>query len=286
MKFKYIVGGFIGLTILSVLTRALQIISMTDEKGFTLPGQKTYSLLATAVIFGLALCLAVIGLLTHRCPAHPPKINLVLAFPSIVLGLWIFFDIIHSFFSSKVPLWQIALLSVFGVLSGIVFILYGLKAFKNINLPSIVFVIPVIYQIVRLLCVFISISSLAFTTGHILMLVSDCAVLLFFLELGKMMCGLDKEKNYRKLLSAGMLAGYFCMVNTVPYIIILLTGKQVVLNESYSSLILTFLIGIFCIIFLANHFSLNNRQIFKKQKKKQSKDGNEKSDSGTAFYTP
>lgn len=285
MKFKYIVSTFLSTTVVCILARALQLNLMIDEKGFTLTSYRNYSLFVLALLFATCIALAVVGTQTHRCPAHPPKMKLSLAFPAILYGVWVVFDVVHAFFSARVPSWQIVLLAVFGILTGALFILYGMKAFKNIKLPSVLFVLPVLYQMVRALCMFISVSTLALTSGHILMLASECSVLLFMLELGKMMCGLDKEKNYRKILSTGMVAVFFCCVTTVPYIVILLSGKQVVLNESYSSLILTFLAGAFVMCFLFNHFSLTNRQLFRKKKSKQSTDDAEKKSSGTAFFT-
>lgn len=284
MRFKYIMVAAACSSALCVLARALQLNLMVDEKGFTLTSYENYSAFVLVLLFITAVALAVLSAQTHRCPAHPPKVNLALAFPSALYGAWMIFDVVHSFFSSKVPNWQIVLLSVFGIATGVLFILYALKAFVKINLPSILFTLPVFYQLVRLLCVFISISTLSLTSTHVLMLATDCTTLLFMLELAKTMCGIEKGKNYRKVLAMGVTAAFFCVVSTVPYIVVTLAGKQFILNESYSSLILTFLAGAFIVAFLLCHFSLKNRQLLKRTAPKTA-DGESEEDSGSAYFT-
>lgn len=285
MRFKHIIWISSIASGLCVLARALQLSLMVDEKGFNLTSYENYSAFVLVLLFLTAASLAVLGFQTHRCPAHPPKVSLTLAFPAVLYGGWMIFDVVHSFFSSKVPNWQIILLSAFGILTGVLFVLYGLKAFIKIKLPSVLFVLPVFYQLVRLLCVFISVSTLSLTSTHVLMLATDCTTLLFLLELAKSMCGIDKEKNYRMILAVGISATFFCAVSTIPYIVVSLAGKQFILNESYSSLILTFLAGAFIVAFLLSHFSMKNRQILKVSGPKTEDGEEEDPEANSAYFT-
>jgi len=258
MKYKRIMLFFVLATVISVLVRALQVMFTIDDKGFSIDDYKNISY-AMLVIQFLAVGVATfLGALVHRYPEKPPVVGPVLAVASALLGIWIIADLIMFAPPVSVPMWQSALIKFFGLLSGIILVVYSLSKILPIKLPSILFVVPVLFWVMRLIWAFTTINTLALTSGHILLLITYCSVLVFFLELAKLMNGIDKEYNFKKLLATGICSTTLCFTFSVPYIINTVLGGSAATVEGYSPVLLLFVTGCFNAVFLFCYFNNNN----------------------------
>ena len=258
MKYKKIMTFFAIASPIAILIRTMQVLFMIDDKGFTLPSYRSMGYKMIIASLAAVAVATILGFITHRCPEKTPRISIPLMIASVVLGLWTIADIVIFPISATAPVWQNVALKLLGVLSGILWIVYALGKFVTIKLPPLVFVIPVLFWVVRLINAFTSLNTLALTVGHVLLMLAYCAVLVFFLQFAKQLNGLDKEYNFKKLLASGICSISLCGVFSIPYLIATVLGSDAAKTEGFSPIITLFVTGIFILVFTISHFSNSN----------------------------
>lgn len=259
MKYKKILL-FFGVTLpLSVLLRTLEIFfTVETDTGFFKNEYKTVGIYLLVLIIAVAASLAVICFTGHRNPEHPPKTNSFMSAAAILVAFSIGAELYNESYSGTVMVWQLGLLMLTGVAAAVYFILYGVSGFVSFKLPALTSVIPVIYLVMRIICSFTSISSLALISDNVLLLAAYCLLLLFFLSFGKLYCGIGTENEFRKLMAWGLTATVLCFTQAVPHIIINLAtnnGYQHTSNTANFSLLM---FGVFAAAFVFSHFSASN----------------------------
>ena len=145
-----------------------------------------------------------------------------------------------------------------GLAAAAFFVAYGISLISDFTLPPISAVIPVFYFIIKVICVFTSVSSLALITDNILMLAAYCTLLFFFLCFGKLYNGIDREYNFRKLQASGFASVLLCLTQSVPHIIFNLSNGGAYRHTSNISNISLLVYGLFTAAFTLAHFSLKN----------------------------
>lgn len=258
MKYKKIMTFFLIAAVVNVLFRSFQVMFTIDNKGFVLGSYKSISykmIILQILAVGVATAF---GALVHRYPENTPKVGILLGSVSALFGAWIIVDLIAFPPSLMVPVWQSALIKFFGLLSGILWIIYSLNKLLPIKLPPLLFVVPVLYWVMRLIWAFTTLNTLALTMGHVLLLITYCAVLVFMLELAKLMNGIDREYNFKKLLATGICSAILCFTFSVPYLISMALGSNAASVEGYSPVFLLFVTGVFITVFLICYFSNQN----------------------------
>lgn len=283
MKYKKIMTFFAIAAPIEILIRTFQVLFMLDDKGFSLRQYRSmgYKMLVVAV-FGVIVSTG-LGFITHRCPEKMPKMKPLLMVVAVLLGVWTVADVFIFLISETAPIWQSISLKFLGLLSGILWIIFAFQNYVPVKIPPLVFVIPLLFWVVRLINAFTTLNTLALTTGHVFLLISYCAVLVFMLEFAKQINGIDKEYNFKKLLASGICASSFCGIFSVPYLIATILGSDIAKTEGFSAIITVFVTGLFILVFTVSHFS--NHNLKKRRRRRHRTKTLEISDRVDRFYT-
>ena len=215
MKYNKIVLFFCISAPACMLMRILQLMFTVEaETGFFNAeyGSIGYYLLAFIAVF----CAVTLCFTGHRNPDHPPKKNIFICISSLFLAAATAIQLFSESFSGTVRLWQSVLLVLTGFGAALFFLIYGVSGFEGIKISPTLAVLPAVYYIMRLICDFTSVSSLALITDNMLVLASYSLSLLFFISFGKLYNGIDPEYNFRKLMATGMAAVILCLTQSVP----------------------------------------------------------------------
>ena len=217
-----------------VLMRFLQLFFTVDVKTgfFKSEYEDAGRCLLVLIALGCA-AVAVLCLTSHRNPENPPKKNLVTAVFSFITAAVTAIEIFSESFA-------------------------GISLISDFTLPPISAVIPVFYFIIKVICVFTSVSSLALITDNILILAAYCTLLFFFLCFGKLYNGIDREYNFRKLQASGFASVLLCLTQSVPHIIFNISNGGAYRHTSNISNISLLAYGLFTAAFTLAHFSLKN----------------------------
>ncbi|MGN0494298.1 MAG: hypothetical protein ACI4F7_11670 [Acutalibacteraceae bacterium] len=251
---------FFGITLpLCVLLRTLELFfTVETETGFFKNEFKSIGVYLLILIIAIAASLAIICFTGHRNPEHPPKTNPFMSAAAILTAFSIGAELYNESFSGTVMKWQLTLLMVTGLAAAVYFFLYGLTGFIDLRLPALASVIPALYLVMRIICSFTSISSLALISDNVLLLAAYCLLLLFFLSFGKLYCGIGAENEFRKLMAMGLTATVLCFTQAVPHIIINLATNNGYQHTSDTANFSLLMFGIFAAAFVFSHFSASN----------------------------
>ena len=255
MRYKNIIVLFCITLPFSVLLRLVQLRYTVDENtGFFIKEYSSYGNLMLYLIFGLAFLPAVFSFVTHRRPDKPPYMNVFLRICSALLGTMIILRNLTEQFADVVPVWQITPLKIFGILSGIFFVLYPF----GFGFSKVCFAFPVIYSILKIVATFTEISSLALISDNLIIICTYCVILIFMLQLAKLYNGLDLEVNFRKIMASGFCAVSFGLIQSVPLTVMDIYTKKALSLSSLGQNIEIFLTACFILGFLLSHFSYSN----------------------------
>lgn len=259
MKYKKIIFLFGVFLPVAILLRLVQFSFTIDySTGFYIKEFQSNGEAMFWVLLALMFSPSLFALFSHRSPEHPPRPNIILSIASFMLGASIIYEMFFEKFSASVVDWQITLIKIAGVFAAAFFICFGLNRFISFRLPNICTAIPTVYFILRIICDFTSISSLALISENLVLMLAYCAVLIFMLQFAKLYNGLDSEYNFRKLLASGLASIMLCLTQTLPHFILkVLTGYSF-MHTSLSGNINLFFTGVFIAVFLFSHFSFYN----------------------------
>ena len=229
MKFNKILILF-GVTLpVSVLLRFLQIAFTVDRSsGFFKPEQTVVGIVLLCVIAAACLALAIFSRFT-LCRVSEKTRNIPAAVFSFFSAGVLAYELVKESFAGTVLAWQLTLLSITGFAAVLFLFAYGVFLIVHYPLPPLCLIIPTIYFLVRLICAFTSISSLALISDYLVMMATYCAGLLFFLNFAKVQNDIDIKKSSRKLLGSGLCFILLSVVESLPYFIF-----NFVLNKPYT----------------------------------------------------
>ncbi len=259
MKFKKIVLLFSAALPVCIVMRLLQLIHIVEIKtGFFKQEFENEGLYMMTIIFAFAIAVAIFSFTAHRAPDAPPKPNIFMSIASVLISLSILFELFTEKFPTVVKGWQIALLNVTGITAAVFFFAFSMKLFFSFKLPKICFIIPTAYFVLRVICDFTAISSLALISDNLLLVFSYSAALLFMLNFAKLYNGIDSEYNFRKLMASGLTAVILCFTQSVPHIIVNVMNGFVYFHTSMAANINVLCTGLFIATFVFSHFSKTN----------------------------
>lgn len=259
LRYKNIISFFLVALPISVMVRLLQVVYTIDSKtGFFVPAYKVISFYMILVLLAANAAIAVLSLTSHRSPEKPPKVNPFLAISSVLLGISILVEVTTENFVSTIPFWQIIMLNLSAVLTAVFFFAYAATAIIKNKLPAFLSIFPAIYWIFRLICLFMSISSLSLISDNVLLMACYCVSLIFMVNFAKLFNGIKDDFNSRKLMASGLTSVTVCATDAIPRIILLATGRAEYLHSSASSTYTVLATGIFILAFVLSHFSYNN----------------------------
>ena len=257
MRYRYTMNLFYISLPICLLLRTIQLIFTIDETtGFI---KQQYSSISTVIMIVICAAVAAVGLLGligDGIKAGERKLSPAIALTSVLAGGMFIYDTVTSLTNLNSSSWYDLVLIILGVLSAIVFILYGLKNVYDYNMPSMMLVIPVFYYILKLITIFVSTSDLALVTENIFLLFTNGALLLFMFEFAKFENNIgDSKKENKKLFATGIISVMLCAISTVPKIIGFLVNKTQPTSQDISSALLAIVVGVFVLLFIICNFS-------------------------------
>lgn len=106
---------------------------------------------------------------------------------------------------------------IFGILSGVVFLVLTTENMLSVKAPQLIYVIPVIYYILKIISAFISYAAVATIPETALELFSICATLIFALSFAKMKNGIKNKKGKSISLPVSIICALVILTQIAPY---------------------------------------------------------------------
>lgn len=259
MKYNRIILFFCIALPVSIIMRIFQLKYTIDTStGFFLQEYKNIGWYLLFVILAFVIVTAILSFTSHRNPEKPPKPNYLMSISAVALAVTIGYELFTESFSKVVRIWQSSLLMITGFLAIIYLILFAIGSFVKFNVPQISAIAPAVYFILRIICTFTSISSLALITDNFILIASYCTTLLFMVSFAKVYNNIDSERNFRKLLASGLCSIVLCATLSIPNIIINVMLNNGYLHTSMATNISVLFTGLFTASFIFSHFSIKN----------------------------
>ena len=258
MKLNKIMTFFcVGLPICAVL-RIFQIVFTVEFKtGFYKAEFALYGKLILAVIFGFCLLLWWFASRYYKSVEKPPKGNIMLSLSALAVAATV---LIQSFSENMLIYrfsWQPLIMKLGGILAALYFAAFALNNYFSFKFPPVLHIIPCVFMILRTVFVFINISSLAHISDNILLVLAYCVLMLFFLNFAKLYNEMDTEKNFKKLLSSGLVSAILCFTVSVPNFVINIASGNAYLHLSNITSLSLLILGVFVSLFTVTHFYFN-----------------------------
>lgn len=264
MKYKHILSVFYGAAALLIAYKSFITLNFTDaESGhITSKSHGIYFCFAVALFIILN---AVFAYTLQRCPVKSPEIKLPLFLGSLPLLLSL---ILNTVFGALLNPVNNSYLNIALIVSGVGFavflVLYALNYFVRINLSKYVYVLPLLFWLVKLVSEYIKTAEMSFIAENGLKILSTALAALFFLYFAKYK-GTVIGKSYHKItLLFGLSAAGICEIFAIPQIFSLLIKGYPAVNgmtierNSIFELVLYAFTGLFILIYLQSFFSNSN----------------------------
>lgn len=243
--------------------RFLQLFYIIEtETGFYKPEFENFGNYILFIIFGFVAAIVMFSFFTHRRPDKVPKTNIFMSVSSVLLAFSIVFELFNQGTLFGNVIWQVLLLRIFGILSAVWLILFALKRYIKkyikIKIPDLASALLGLFYVMKIICNFASISSLALISDNILLIGSYCFSLLFMMNFGKLYSGLDFERGFKKLMATGFASVILLFTQSVPNIIYNICSGGSYNHISMVTNVNLLLTGIFILVFVLSHFSHKN----------------------------
>ncbi len=256
MQYKKIMSFFFIVLWLGISLRFVQLwYTVEADTGFFKFGLEGIGNFMLALIFIFALASAVFGFFTDRKPKAYPQGNIFLAVSSFGYAISVACEVLtENASSSTVLAWQATLLKVTGILSVVFFIVFAISNFLNFSIPEMSTIIPVFYLILRIICDFSAISSLAMISDNLILMGAYCTGLWFMLQFAKLYNNAEPENGAKRLLSGGLAAVVLSFAQSVPHIIINVFSDRNYLHTSVLENLSVLFMGVFILVFICTYF--------------------------------
>ncbi len=263
MNYKKIILAFLVGAPLSIVLRFAQLwFTVETDTGFFKHNFEAIGNYILFIIFLIALVVAVLGFFNRRVPSREPKVNIPMGVASLLYAVSVLYEIFtDTVTSASVMPWEISLLRVTGVLSAVFFVVFGLQAVIDFRLPDICTIAPILYLILRIICDFTAISSLAMISDNLLLMGAYCTSLWFMLQFAKLYNQADAKYNAKKLLAGGLAAVILCFTQSLPHILINIFSGYSYLHTTVAANFNLLVMGVFILVFLISYFREDKNSI-------------------------
>jgi hypothetical protein len=190
----------------------------------------------------------------YKSPEKPPEYNMSLSVASVALSV---VTLAQAFLENSyvsVFIWQNSLIKIAGIITALYYLAFAVRYYVKYKFPNYLHIIPCCFIILRTVFIFINTSALAHISDNVLLLSSYCTVMIFFVNFAKLYNRIDIEKNFRKLLSSGLVSSVLCLTQSLSHFVINFASDNRYLHVSHVTNISLFFIGIFILIFIISHF--------------------------------
>lgn len=259
MKYNKIMLFFSCTLVISVVVRIVQLLFVIEENtGFYKPQYETIGFAILIFIFAINIIGCLFAFTAHRNPKNPPKINAATFVSSVLLSVLIFLHTINPADNLVLANWQSVILKILGYAAFLYFFLYGLQYFKFLYLPQSFSIVPTLYLIIRIICDFTTVSSVALISDNVILLSAYCSALWFMLQFAKLNNNALSNSGFKGVLASGLLSSTLCFTQSIPHFVVnIITGYDYLHTSIVENLVIFFL-GMFIFIYIITYFSKKN----------------------------
>lgn len=257
MSFGNTLKVFFVSLITGVVLRTVQLCFAIDGgTSFIKQQYKEINAAIMIIIFASVLAVGVISLCGKiKLSSRSQQRDLLLSIASFIACGAFVYNAVASLTNLSNAEWHGIILLPLAIASAVTFALYGLKCIYKYDMPMMMLLIPVIYYVIRLVNIFVSISSLARTTENVFIIFTNGILLLFVFEFAKFENGVDlTEKQPKKIFAVGLTAVLFCAVSSLPKIIFSIVENVKISTPDLSAVLLTAAVGFFIYAFTVTDF--------------------------------
>lgn len=260
-----------GLLCVAIPFRTYQLLSLVEsETGF-------YKEVNWSVYLMYALCILavlvpyVLTLLAKNVPESRAvyKKNKLLAVASFVFGVGLVADAVSAistliltyqgFYTAEISVAPIVLQGVFGILSAIYIIVFGISYIDGRTFYSrykFLALSPLVWSAVRLIIRFVKKISYVNVSDLMLELFAIAFMMIFFLHFARISSGLSNKKSMRSLWSAGFAAVFFCAVANLPRLVAIITANGNALSKEYPFALCDLGFAFFAVCYIVNSMKI------------------------------
>lgn len=259
MKTKTITASFFVFLVLSVISRFIQILYTVDyTTGFFKSSSKNFGIsLSLVTVIACVVC-AIFAFKVYKKPENAPKQNFILELSSLAFAIVLGVELFTEKLSVRILPWQQLGLKIFGLLTVVYFAIFAFCSTSKLNKIRILSIVPIVYFLMRLICAFITVSSLSIISDNVLLIASYCLIVLFMLNFAKLYNGIETDTNFRKLLATGLTCGLITFTKAVPNIVLNLIKPNFYTRTQLISSISLLFCGLFILVFVFSYFSKKN----------------------------
>lgn len=244
----------------SIVARTLQLIFINEpETGFVKP---EYMPVAVVLAVSLVVALTAIFLLAKFSGSHPTglkKRSVPLAAISFAMAGAIVFEIITTVLKQPFyPAYLILILLLLGCIA--FFIMMGSSQISDRKLPASLALILVIYWIARLIVTFMSFTGIANISENVIETGTLCFSLIFLLDHGKILSGVNAEKSMRWIFPTGLMASLLCGLSALPRYILIISGNGSLIHEGIIPTPVYLILCVYIVVFLLNLTSKSEKR--------------------------
>ena len=243
--------AFYVLTPLLTVARILQQFLLIDaETGFYTAEGEFIAKIISWTFLGAFVIILLLAFLTPKICFAAPKKSTPLGIVSFALAAALFFDsakMLMNIGGGKLNL----VVAIFGALSAVSFVMYGLSHVAEIKFPTFLALFPVFWATVDLIAQFMRYTGQSSIIDYTVSTVTMCLVLYTLLTHSKIVIGEVSRKLTVAIIGTGLAASLFCLINTVPTVIATVMGKANTLIHDKSIATPTiFVMAIYLIVFI------------------------------------
>lgn len=263
MKVKQLLIWFLVPAVLLVGLRTVeQALFISDDSGFYKSGYEIAGYAVLGITLAAMLLMLIFGSTRKRYPVSVPIKSKPLFIMSLVMAAAIVIDIFMVMLSeefssavvlsaSKGLLFYLYLFYIaFAVLSLLFFLYYAYAQWQGIRPAGFAPVAVIIMTVLKLAIVFTEHSGIANISDNINNTAMICFLLAFWLFHGRMIADAGYPKAVKWAYGFGMCAAVYCLVCTLPYYFIKLTGNGSLLHQTELPSLLLIASAIYIIVFL------------------------------------
>ena len=241
--------AFAFFALASILLWGYELIYAIDEKtGFIEPGHWSSYLMTGLLLFGICFLIVLPFFTSKNVVGIKQKKRPVTGVLGIIFGGVLVVETVIAFASSAPPNVIVTISAVAASLF-IIFMAINLIFGQNYSFAGVFAIVPAIWACIRLAVNFMKYTTIANISGNLFDVLMMVFTVMFLFYQANLIAGIDTKKSYRFTQGFGLCASLFCLMCTLPRLLLNLDHSSYeTINPSLSDLIL----AIYALVFVVS----------------------------------
>jgi len=154
--------------------------------------------------------------------------------------------------------------AVFALFAAIYFIVFGLSYYAGKNTfrdSKLLALTPMLWAVARMVSLLMRPISYIKVSELLLELFATSLLMLTFLSFARVSSQISEKGEMRKIFGFGLPAALFCLVCSVPRLVVALVGKASLLAEGYGIESMLISSGVFLLVYVGMSLYMGNREL-------------------------